>query len=328
MNSNNVCVAGCPNNCLACTNSNVCTLCNEGYSPNSQGVCLPCLSNCRGCSSQANAVCLSCGQGFYLNSNSVCQACPSFCLTCSSLGCTQCQGGYTLTSSFTCQKNCVAPCATCSATSTTSCLSCLAGYTYVQSSSSCTPITTCTGGCTVCPLNYVLSNSQCLACQSASCSRCTPTALSVCTACYPGNFLNQGSCSACPTGCSTCSSAQNCLSCSPGYTSQVQPVSTQVSCVQCQSPCALCIGNAQTCTKCVSGYSLSGWNCVSNFNYGFSVVLNTTLPVFYSNYAAFLNTLIGSVDSTNYNSITLSTLQSGSVIVNGNTNTAATSDSN
>lgn len=131
-----------------------------------------------------------------------------------------------------------------------SCTSCLAGYQFIQSSSSCTAISTCTGGCTVCPLNYILSNSQCLQCGTTSCARCAATALNTCTACYAGSYLNAGACSACPAGCSTCSSPQNCLTCSPGYTAQAQSIATQISCVKCQAPCALCIGNAQTCTKC------------------------------------------------------------------------------
>ena len=67
---------------------------------------------------------------------------------------------------------------------------------------------------------------------------------------------------------------------------------------------------------------------MSNFNYGFNVVLGANLTTFYANYASFLNTLIGTVQSNNYNAITLSTIQSGSVIVNGNANTGAQSDSN
>lgn len=210
-----------------------------------------------------------------------------------------------------------------------SCTSCLAGYTFAQATSSCSPVTVCTGGCSVCPLNYILSSTnECLQCGSTSCARCSPTALSTCTTCYDGNYLNQGVCSACPTGCSTCSSPQNCLTCSSGYTAQVQSIATQTSCVKCQAPCALCIGNAQTCTKCLSGYTLSGWNCMSNFNYGFNVVLGTNLTTFYANYAGFLNALTGAVQSNNYNSLTISTIQSGSVIVNGNANTGAQSDSN
>lgn len=67
---------------------------------------------------------------------------------------------------------------------------------------------------------------------------------------------------------------------------------------------------------------------MSNFNYGFNVVLGTNLTTFYANYAGFLNALTGAVQSNNYNSLTISTIQSGSVIVNGNANTGAQSDSN
>lgn len=247
---------------------------------------MPCLSNCRGCSSQANAVCVTCGQGFYLNAQQVCQACTQYCLVCSSVGCSQCQVGYTLAPDFTCTLNCKPPCATCSSTSNTVCTSCLAGYLYDQTTNQCNPVTTCTGPCNVCPYAYVLTASQtCSQCTNANCSRCSLTNLNTCTSCYEGSYLNNGNCSPCPTGCSTCSNPSNCLSCSSGYTTQVQAISTSVNCVQCQSPCAQCIGNAQTCTKCATGYSLNGWKCVSNFNLGFSIVLGTTLQTFYANYA-------------------------------------------
>lgn len=326
--TSNTCNLNCPNNCLSCSNSNTCTLCIEGYSPNAQGVCLPCLSNCRGCSSQANAICINCGQGFYLNTQQVCAACSSFCLTCSSLGCSVCASGYTLTSAFTCAQTCQAPCATCSITNNAQCTSCLAGYTYSQSTASCTPVTNCSGPCTVCPFNFVLSNQQCLQCGNTKCARCLATNLNVCSTCYSGSYLNQGVCNSCPTGCSTCSTPTNCLSCGSGYTSQVQTITTQTLCVACQAPCAQCIGNAQTCTVCQQGYTLNGWKCVSTFNFGFSIVLNVNLTTFYSNYASFLSSIGQSVQSSNVNVITMNALNTGSVIANGNVTTTTASDSN
>ena len=256
-----------------------------------------------------------------MNQNQGCQACSSFCLTCTNLGCNQCQVGYTLTSTFTCQPNCKSPCATCSASNTRSCTSCLAGYTYNPSTFSCNPISNCAGGCVVCPFNYVLSNQQCLQCGNTSCARCSASALNTCTACYDGYYVNQGSCSACPIGCLTCSSPSNCLSCSSGYTAQVQPIVTQTICVACETPCARCIGNPQTCTMCQTGYTLSGWKCVSNFNFGISIVLGVNLTTFYANYLPFLNSLSSTVGSNNVNSVTMTTLTVGSVIVNGNLNT-------
>lgn len=174
----------------------------------------------------------------------------------------------------------------------------------------------------------MLNNGQCSQCTNANCSRCSSTSLSTCTTCYDGNYLVQGNCKACPAGCMTCSSATNCLSCGVGYTAQVQPVSTQTVCVQCQSPCAQCIGNAQTCTSCQSGFTLNGWKCVANFNFGFNVVLGTTLNTFYSNYATFLSQIAQATSSSNVNVITMTAIQNGSVITNGNLNAASPSGSN
>lgn len=55
------CVQNCSTGCLECNSNGTCTLCTSGYAPNNAGVCLPCLSNCRICSGQANGVCLRCG---------------------------------------------------------------------------------------------------------------------------------------------------------------------------------------------------------------------------------------------------------------------------
>lgn len=98
--------------------------------------------------------------------------------------------------------------------------------------------------------------------------------------------------------------------------------------MKCQSPCAQCIGNAQTCTVCQPSFNLIGWKCVSNFNFGFSLVLSATLQTFYQNYASFLLTISQNVGSSNVNSITVNSIEQGSVIISGNINTAATSDSN
>ena len=162
LNSDNVCVLGCPDNCLSCTSASVCNICIEGYSVNSNGTCLPCLSNCRQCSGTQQSVCLSCGKGFFLNTEGTCSVCTEFCSSCDPNGCTQCVAGYTLTSDFKCAKKCKTPCASCSTTDPSSCFSCIAGYSYDQTTSSCVPITTCTDNiCNVCPFGYILDGSSC-----------------------------------------------------------------------------------------------------------------------------------------------------------------------
>ena len=45
------CARGCPSFCLECANGTVCSVCEDGYIPNTKGSCVPCISNCRHCSS-------------------------------------------------------------------------------------------------------------------------------------------------------------------------------------------------------------------------------------------------------------------------------------
>ena len=83
----------------------------------------------------------------------------------------------------------------------------------------------CSSGCSVCSSNttcstcyssYYLSSNFCYSC-SANCRVCS-TILS-CSSCNSGYYVNLGSCSACASGCGTCTGpfASNCISCSPGY---------------------------------------------------------------------------------------------------------------
>lgn len=67
---------------------------------------------------------------------------------------------------------------------------------------------------------------------------------------------------------------------------------------------------------------------MSNFNFGFNIVLGVNLTTFYANYASFLSSLSSAVDSSNVNSVTMSSIVLGSVVVNGNLNTNSQSDSN
>jgi hypothetical protein len=86
------------------------------------------------------------------------------------------------------------------------------------------------------------------------------------------------------------------------------------------------MGSSTTCTSCIQGYSLSGWNCQSNFNFGFFVSLNTNLTTFYNNYQAFLNALVST--NSNYQTVTMSSIVSGSVNVTGTISTSQPSGSN
>src|SRR4051812_25445945 len=71
------------------------------------------------------------------------------------------------------------------------------------------------------------------------------------------------------------------------------------------------------CSTCISSFFMNGNKCVTNFNFGFNIVLTTTFSAFYSNYNSFLLQLAQSIGSNNPNIITLNTLTSSSVITNG-----------
>ena len=312
---------------MSCKNSTVCSVCMEGYSANSDGVCLLCLSSCRQCSGTQQALCLDCGKGFYLSEAGNCEVCTEFCSTCTENGCSQCLAGYTLTSSFVCAQSCKVPCATCSSSDPTKCNTCIGGYSFDSTTSTCQPVTSCTNGvCDICPFGYVLDGSECFECNS-NCSRCSTTNKDTCTSCYDGDYLSGSSCLACPEGCETCTAKANCLTCSSGYTIESSPVSSLVNCVQCESPCSQCIGDSQTCTACVSGFSLTGWKCVSSFFFAYDVVLNTNLTFFYTKYQDYLVAIANAFETSNINVVTMVTLVSGSVNNTGKLTTTSASNS-
>lgn len=309
--NNGICSGTCPVNCLACSSSTVCIQCISGFAIGASGVCLPCVSNCRFCSGTAPSVCLDCGPGFYLNTQNnqnVCNSCPNNCQTCNAQQCLTCAPGYILDSPLFCRPQCSYPCASCAATPS-SCASCIAGFT-LNSQNQCVAVSTCPGGiCYTCPLGYILSSNTCVQCAAnTNCARCNPANPSQCYSCLAGSFLNPGAqtCSGCPAGCATCTSSSSCTSCNSQYTLVVQPISSAGICQPCASPCATCIGAPSTCLSCVQGYSLTGWSCRTNFNFGFGVILNTNLQTFWSNYQQFLTALVNS--TANFNLATITTI--------------------
>lgn len=294
-------------------------MCISGFSANPQGQCLPCLSNCRVCSGNAQAVCLRCGLGFYLNQNtSTCMSCPSNCYFCNMQGCLSCAHGYSLSTNMTCLANCQPPCATCSSTNPSSCITCLFGYN--NQSNTCVPQTSCTNGiCVNCPIGSIPSNTSigtCTQCTGSNCARCSSANPSTCITCLNGNYLNSNSaCVSCPSQCATCTSPSNCLTCASGFTLSNLPVASPGVCVQCKGQCSQCMGNPYICTACNPGFSLNGWNCQSNFYFGFYVVLGTNLTVFYDNYQQFLIQLLNPTSTQNLQFVTLSSITYGTVNV-------------
>ena len=168
------------------------------------------------------------------------------------------------------------------------------------------------------------------------CARCNPTAVATCTSCLYGSYLSNGICKSCGAGCSNCLDSQTCFRCSAGYvallpatlvigtstsplltqtTSQNNIIYQPVQCQACVAPCVTCISSTTSCLSCQSGYSLVGTSCVSDFNFGATVVLQVQPSSFVQNYYSFLFNISNAV-SQQINTITINSIQYGSATVN------------
>lgn len=124
------CAAG----CAACASTAVgaCTVCREGYSLSS-GVCyqepIGCPSSCAQCTS--TGVCQECDPGYALSATKTCEACTaSHCETCTTAldSCTTCQATYTMIDGV-CEPICLAThCIKCVPANSSKCATCENGY--------------------------------------------------------------------------------------------------------------------------------------------------------------------------------------------------------
>ena len=89
-----------------------------------------------------------------------------------------------------------------------------------------------------------------------------------------------------------------------------------VQCIKCNSPCKTCYNDPDTCIACLSGFTQKGSDCLSNFNFGFSVVYNVDITTFYNNYDNFITELLKDTNLTTGDVIILS-VTSGSTDVTG-----------
>lgn len=82
-----------------------------------------------------------------------------------------------------------------------------------------------------------------------------------CTPCKDGQFLNSGTCMACPSVCSTCTTGGKCLTCRDGfYFNQ----NGRCAPLECNQPCSQCYlkGNVSNmCIDCVEGFYLDNYQC-------------------------------------------------------------------
>lgn len=126
--------------------------------------------------------------------------------------------------------------------------------------------------CTDCLDGYYLNNFQCKVCD-ASCLKCVGTSMN-CTSCLDGKYLKLGICTdkcglgfyinsgnvcyACPSQCTQCLSATNCISCQTGLYLNAG------ACLACSGTCLTCKILSTNCTSCLSPKLLQDGACVNS----------------------------------------------------------------
>ena len=152
----------CPDNCEKCNDNGVCLKCFEenGYQVDkTTGKCklcqdcsIPCIKNCKQCSS--SLICKQCLNGFFLKDNG-CVYCQDNCETCkNSKECSICQSGYYRNNENDCVA-CKKGCKICK--NGNNCDDCLSGFILNKD-----------GSCHVenCQKGYYIAKTECLKCKS------------------------------------------------------------------------------------------------------------------------------------------------------------------
>lgn len=158
-----------------------------------------------------------------------------------------------------------------------------------MSGTTCNPDLACNTGasCTLCPTTYNLVAGTCIQCLGGdNCESCESTSPTTCLTCVRGYYLTTDSlCSKCITGCAVCNDATTCLTCSSGYAMSTLDSSSSGKCSACDASCATCYGNIYSCDTCATGYTKSGWACISNNLVKFGIKVDSSLT-------AITNTLL------------------------------------
>ncbi|KAL4495502.1 hypothetical protein ABPG72_020243 [Tetrahymena utriculariae] len=277
--SNGLCQADCPQNCIFCSSQNTCTKCkpltylvdqqcknscnSNQYADDTQQICVNCPNFCVKCNLDPtkcqqciqdyflyqNKCLTQCPDGSYKDSNNICQPCSQNCFQCdSNATCKKCRDGFYLYE----QKQCLA---------------------------------SCPDG------NYNNSNSTCQLCQQ-NCIKCNATG--VCSQCQDGFYLYQNqqclkgcpnnyypddstkTCQKCIKNCDLCSSSNQCNQCVQNYyllnnnqclsdcPQKYFKDSSKNVCASCFLNCSQC-SDSSSCKVCSRGfYLLDGLSCVQN----------------------------------------------------------------
>ncbi|ELP90256.1 hypothetical protein EIN_339370 [Entamoeba invadens IP1] len=230
-----------------------CVMCNNGYYPNENGVCVPCGQNCNSCDESTGA-CSSCSTNnvFSESDNKTCMTCSSFdvlCLTCSSSferKCAKCLTGSYLSNG--------PKCTLCDTT-------CDTNYCNNQS-----------GICSKCSQpQYVVTSPQstrCVNCNvfDTNCMECKGDYSSrLCVRCASGMYpSSSGSCVSCSSTCGgQCNTINGeCTGCQTNYVFSDPKGLTCQMCYDFDSKCTTCSSDfSRKCVVCNDGYYVVDGKC-------------------------------------------------------------------
>ncbi|CAG9329958.1 unnamed protein product [Blepharisma stoltei] len=170
-------------NCVTCKTPTVCFNCSASYLPNEDGTQCCAGEYCKTCNGGFN--CDSCIDD-YIYYNGECHPCPSYCALCNTTACVECDPGYYPLEGIMCMW--------CS----TGCEICHAGPSSLSICTQCYDID-----------NSVLIDGEC------SCKKANQiyNQNNICV-CAPGYYEDtNGICQPCNTGCETCTSPSQCITC-------------------------------------------------------------------------------------------------------------------
>jgi proprotein convertase subtilisin/kexin type 5 len=193
-------------------------------------------------------------------------SCQRDCSDCTKCYVKTCISGYYPPSTSTTCKLCpvIANCVQCQLTwgsTNPVCQTCVSGFAAINGVCVACPV-----GCTGCGMVWVWFFQQ-----KISCTGCGPTltlqssnGVSTC-GCLSNQFLSGGTCTTCPSACTTCTSLAVCTGCAAGYYLSAS------TCTSCMPVCKTC-STATTCATCLSNlFSLVGGVCTCNSPYFFDI---------------------------------------------------------
>jgi hypothetical protein len=274
------------NSCILCNSQNALfngacvATCPENFF-NQNGVCKPCLSNCKKCRDSntcdecilsfnlkdGNQCVKDCGDGYALFPMNTCRKCSSSCLQCSNNDvnqCSKCYANYFLynnecrstcpegtfaTEKMTCEPCPMSSCSKCDGGKT--CSSCIANYVLENNKCKLPP---CSDG-------WVLkqNSNECVQCLVDNCKSCPNTNLGKCDNCVPNYYL---------IGDNKCD--KNCIL---GTYLNVK----NNRCENCFANCLTCKDNL-SCSQCDTNYYLLNNTCVKDCPSGYSKVSGKCEP--------------------------------------------------